>query len=206
MKGYVTIHVTNIPGQVISSLSSGKHSRGSLHERYTAPMPMTEQEFCQTLNIVDGEVDAAFVCFHTYEELNHLALTDKDIFNVLNADADFWRGYRSALQAMLFGTTSRLLDQTPKAITVHTLVAAVLGNLQLFSRDHLSVRIMRKGPKPVGFNDFIANVWVPTGTTQLKHLKKALAPHVRRFNDYRRIRHNVYAHRLMADEQATAEL
>jgi hypothetical protein len=167
---------------------------------------MTEQEFIQTFHIVASEVDAAFISFQSYEELNHLARTDKDISNVLNADAEFWQGYRSALQALLFGATNRLFDRTSGAITVQTIVTAVLGNIQLFSKDRLSARMMSKGPKPVWFDDFMASAWVPTDASQLRHLQRALNQHVSRVEAYRRIRHNVYAHRLMADEKAAAEL
>ncbi len=168
---------------------------------------MTEPEFVQTLNLISKEVETAFIVFQSYEGLNHLALTDNEIYAVLNADAMFWQGYRSTLLTTLFMTTSRLFDPISSAITVQTLVTAALGSLHLFSKDALGARKMGNGPKPDWYQDYMASIWVPTETSQLRHLQKALNPHVTRFNNtYLPIRHKIYAHRFMTDEKAGADL
>src|SRR5262245_16677402 len=100
--------------------------RGTLHAQsptlhvsvgsYAVPIRMTEQEFVHALNLISNEVETAFIAFQSYEELNQLALTDSGIFEVLNADAMFWQGYRSTLLTALFMTTSRLFDPVSGAI------------------------------------------------------------------------------------------
>src|SRR5436305_7973751 len=118
---------------------------------------MTEQEFIETLNLISNEVETAFIIFQSYEELNHLSLTDEGIFKVLNEDAMFWRGYRSTLLTALVVTTSRLFDPVSAAITVQTLVTAVLGNIHLFSKDALGTRKLGKGPtKPAWYDKYMA--------------------------------------------------
>lgn len=111
-------------------------------------MPATEEEFGQTLKVVSGEVEAGFIVFQSYEELNRLTLPDSDILAVVHADSMFWQVYRSTLLTTLFMTASRLFDPVSNAITIQTLVTAVLGNLNLFSFDALGRRKMGNGPKP----------------------------------------------------------
>jgi hypothetical protein len=40
-------------------------------------MPLAEQEFVRMLNLIDNEVETAFITFQSYEELNRLALEDE---------------------------------------------------------------------------------------------------------------------------------
>jgi hypothetical protein len=69
---------------------------------------------------------------------------------------------------------------------------------------------MRKthgGPKPLWLDDYMAEVWIPTSAKDLRHLKTALSPHTKRIEKvYRPIRHAIFAHRLMSDDQAGVQL
>lgn len=169
--------------------------------------PMSESEYVDLLNVVSTEIENAFIIYHTYEALNQLALHDAPIFAVLNEDALFWQTYRSTLLTSLFMTMSRIFDPTGGTITAQTVVAATIGNLHLFSKQALRTRRTKPGPKPDWFDEFIDSVWEPASPADLKHLKKALNPHLALFQSvYLPIRHNIYAHRLMSDDQAGVEL
>ena len=53
----------------------------------------------------------------------------------------------------------------------------------------------------------MSTVWVPLESAQLRHLQKALSPHVARFTQtYLPIRNKIYAHRFITDEEAFASL
>jgi hypothetical protein len=109
--------------------------------------PMTEQQFVEELNLISNEVEAAFIMFHSYEELNRLALTDPDIDKVLNDDPMFWRGYRSTLFTALYMTMSRLFDPVSGTVTIQKLVTSVLANIGLFSNSSLRAKgRQRQGP------------------------------------------------------------
>jgi AbiU2 len=79
--------------------------------------------------------------------------------------------------------------------------------VQLFSKEALRSRKTSGGPEPAWLDDYMKDVWVPAESSQLRFLQKALNPHVSLFTSvYLPIRNNVYAHRLMSDDRAGAEL
>lgn len=169
--------------------------------------PLAESEYLEMLNLIDTEIENTFVIFHTYEELNRLALNDSAIFAVLNADALFWQAYRSTLLTSLFMTMSRLFDPVSQTITVQSVVTATLGNLQLFSDASLRARKTGTGSTPPWLDEYMKTAWIPTEASQLRHLQKALNPHVSLFQSaYLPIRNDVYAHRFMSDDEAGVTL
>ena len=171
------------------------------------PPKLSESEYAGLLELVSTEIENAFLIYQTYEELNRLALGDVTIFRVLNADASFWQPYRGILLSSLFITMSRIFDPASDAITVQKLVTATLANVQLFSKEALKARKIGGGPEPAWIDDYMKNVWVPIEATQLRFLQKALNPHISLFTSvYLPIRNNIYAHRLMSDDRAGAEL
>jgi HEPN superfamily AbiU2-like protein len=168
---------------------------------------MSQADYFPLLELISTETENAFVIFHTYEALNRLALDGADIFRVLNNDALFWQTCRSTLLTSLFMTMSRLFDQATDAITVQRFVAATIANPQMFSKDALRARKVAVGPEPAWLGNYMSTVWEPQTSADLRHLKRALNPHVTLFQSvYMPIRDNVYAHRFMTDERAGQEL
>jgi hypothetical protein len=99
------------------------------------------------------------------------------------------------------------LRHQANAHTIYTLINTTLGNLSLFSAAALRSRKTKGGSDPDWLEDFVAEAWTPTSTKDLRHLKVALAPHTRRFEKvYRPIRHAIYAHTLMSNDQAGTQL
>lgn len=63
---------------------------------------VTEAEFWESMELVSIEIEHAAIIFHTWEELNRLALEDPKVSRVLNEDAQFWKTQRHCLQTALF--------------------------------------------------------------------------------------------------------
>lgn len=157
---------------------------------------------------IENETETAFILFNLYEELHRSALKDSSIFAALNADARFWTGYRSSIQANLFMTLSRLFDKTSGATTIQRLLTITKTNPHLFSFASLSARKMgRSGVKPGWLDGYMTSVWIPTGPADFGNLQATLTPLVMTFHDvYIPIRDSVYAHRLMSDAKAGIDL
>ena len=169
--------------------------------------PMTPAKYWSEVQLLSAEIEDAIVIFHTYEEINRLAIHDKATLRLLNKDPLFWQTQMHCLQTSLFLTLSRIFDTEANAHTIHTLINATLGNLQLFSAAELASRKTGGGSKPAWLDNYMAEAWIPKGVKDLRHLKKALVPHSRRFEQvYRPIRHAIFAHRLMSNEQAGVQL
>jgi hypothetical protein len=168
---------------------------------------MSEQEFSSLLKLISTEVENAFVVFHGFEELNRLAISDKSILEVLNADALFWRGYRASVQTTMFMTLSRLFDTTSRVTNFQSLLSATIANPQLFDCASLGARKMVGGNKPEWWDKYMAKAWFPKSSADLKFLQKEFKPLAEAFVEmYLPLRHAIYAHRLMSDERASVEL
>jgi hypothetical protein len=180
-----------------------KHPRN----KPTPKTALTPAAYLSELQLLSTEIEAAIIIFHTYEEVNRLAVHDPVIFKALNKDALFWRTQMHCLQTSLFITLSRIFDIEANAHTIHTVVNATLDNIDLFSVAALGLRKLNGGPKPWWFDEYLAKAWIPASAKCLRHLKAALKPHTRYFREvYLPIRHAIFAHRLMSDDQASAQL
>jgi len=168
---------------------------------------MPEKEFFSLMELVEKDVETAFVLYHRLEEYVRLKDTDVTANAVILADHRFWQQYRSATQAMLIMTIGRLIDTTTGAKDFQALVTATISNPQLFDRQSLGARKMAGSIKPTWWDNYIANAWYPTEAADLRFLQKAykrIEQHIEEI--YIPLRHNVYAHRFMSDEEAGAKL
>src|SRR5438034_10833477 len=101
----------------------------------------------------------------------------------------------------------RIFDMKDAASSIHRLIRITRVNLQVFSKAALGARKMGAGPEPFWFKDYMSAAWEPQAASDLKLFKDALKPHMAEFETvYRAIRHQVYGHRLMSDEQAGIDL
>jgi hypothetical protein len=171
------------------------------------PPPLSAKEFKAELELVSTEIEDAIVIHHTAEEINRLAVHDKEIKTALMNNGLFWQTQLHCLQTTLFLTMSRIFDGERDAHTIHSLLNVTLHNTQLFSSDALTGRKMAYGEKPWWLDEYIANAWFPAGPEDLRHLKRALVPFTASFkNIYRPIRNAIFAHRLMSTLEAGVQL
>jgi hypothetical protein len=172
-----------------------------------APPPVTEEEYWDLVQLLTIEIEDAIVIHHTAEAINRLALDDTAVLEVLNQDPLFWQTYVHCLQTSLFLTLSRIFDVETEAHSIHSLLNATLANIQLFSESALRARKTKGGIKAEWLETLIGRAWFPSAASDLRHLKVAVRPHMKLFEDvYRPIRHAIFAHRLMSDAKAGATL
>jgi hypothetical protein len=168
------------------------------------PNPLSDADYRQELTLLSTEIANVGIIYHTHEELNRLALEDEATRDVLNVDALFWLAHQHSLQATMFITLGRVFDPDDQNYSIHRLVNASLGNIALFSREALERRKLEGNPgeRPSWLDDYLDRKWYPAAASDLRHLKKSLAPYKKRFDEiYRPIRHTI-AHRMMTDNQA----
>jgi hypothetical protein len=168
---------------------------------------ISDAEFKSGLDIVGNEVYEATYIHHTMEAINDLALHDENVLIAMNEQPLFWKAHRAACQAALFMSLGRIFDMNDATNSIHRLLRITRANLQVFSKAALGARKIGAGPKPFWFDDYMSAVWEPQTPADLKFLKDALKPHMAEFETvYRPIRHQVYGHRLMSNEQAGIDL
>lgn len=172
-----------------------------------SPANLTEQDYWAEVQLLSQEIEASRIVYHTYEEVNRLALQDATAFQAINRDPQFWKTHMHCMQTTLFMTLSRIFDSHPDAHTIHSVIRATLGNVAFFSAASIERRKTRGGQRPDWLDDYMKSVWVPADPGALRFLKKALAPIAKRFEAiYRPIRHAIFAHRIMSDDDSSVQL
>lgn len=159
---------------------------------------MTESEYWEHVQSVSMEVEDALTVFHTYEEIHKLSLQNDAVFRAFNSNALLWKVQAHSLMTTLFVTLSRIFDRNPNTLSIHRLLNETLQHLQFFSKDALRKRKNDLKIGPEYLDALIDEAWAPADASELRYLKKTLAPHVRKFQEiYLPIRHVYYAHRVL---------
>lgn len=177
----------------------------------TALVP-TADEYWRIFALVRNDVGAAISSNETYLEIHNLAASERPIYDRLQKFGGFWSLNSSALQTTFFIAFGRIFDNRRDSLSIQALVNLTVANPALFSKKELrkrkreSLRIFGATPDPEWLAEYIQNAWEPTAA-DLEPLRVALVPHRNRFNAiYRPIRHKVFAHRSLEDEQAITAL
>jgi hypothetical protein len=168
---------------------------------------MTESEYWQQLDLFATEVDNATAIYHTYEEINCVSLTDQDVRAALDKHALFWNVQMYSLQTSLMMVLCRIFDTDGDTHSVHKVINATIGSLNIFSKDSLEKRKMAQGVKGKDLENFMVGTWAPSRASDLRHLKKALVTHTTRYtNAYRPIRDKFIAHRVINNPDHVRDL
>jgi hypothetical protein len=158
---------------------------------------MTESEYWKEVQLFSVEVEDAVVIYHTYEEINRLAIESEEIRLALNRDALFWNVQVYSLQTCLFIILGRIFDTGADVRSVHRIVTATLRHLEFFSKHALTQRKAALGLSPRDLADFMSSAWAPDRAIDLEHLRNALSTHTKLYKGaYLPIRNKVFAHRL----------
>ena len=172
------------------------------------PPPLTEGEYWRDYDIIRNDVNAAMVSCYTHRAINAAAVADRKIYQRLNRHPDFWRVTSFSLQNSLFIVLARILDSAPNLHSIYQVLNATTAHPEFFSKAALRARklsIPGTEPNPAWLDGYVQNAWEPT-VQDLRALKKALAPHKRKFDDiYKPIRDQI-AHIIFKDEQSIASL
>ncbi len=161
---------------------------------------MTESEYWHQLNLFATEVDNANVIYHTYEEINCVSLTDEAVHSALDKHALFWNVQVYSLQTSLMMVLGRIFDTDGGSHSVHKIVNATIGSVNIFSKVSLKKRKIRDGITGTHLEAFMIDIWAPTCSSDLRQLKKAVSTHTTRYvNVYKPIRDKFIAHRVIND-------
>jgi hypothetical protein len=172
------------------------------------PSALSESGYFNEVRLVDSEIEEAIIVFHTVEEINQLALRDTRIYRVLNEEPMFWQAYRSTCQTALFMGLGRIFDSSPGGHSIQKVISSTMENFAFFSKTALRTRRMSgRTDEPEWLSEFVAAAWQPERAADLRFLKHSLKPYVRMFEEvYRPIRHAIYGHRLMTNDEAGSQL
>jgi hypothetical protein len=168
----------------------------------TAPSPeapplLTEAEYKKLYDLINNELHTAIHSFYTLMEIKWWAAESRDNLQKLNTDSIFWITQLNALQTTYFIVLGRLFDDDSRAHSIHKLLAATVGNPQLFSKAALAERRTEQnnGIRPDYLDKYLTTRWEPT-TSELRGIKKMVVPFAQKFKDiYEDIRNQVYAHK-----------
>jgi hypothetical protein len=165
-----------------------------------------EEEFTRRLEVFRGEVESAMQFFYAYLTIHAVASEDKQVYEVLNDYATFWRTNLGALQTSTFIALGRIFDLDSKH-NVRDLIKFAMDNPSIFSRDALRGRKIKQsdGPKP-WLDRYISEAYVPKAS-DFKRLRGYVSKYSKLYTkNYRDLRNKVFAHREMSNSEEEAVL
>lgn len=168
---------------------------------------MTEAEFERNCERLWGEIEDAVAMFYTAEEVQDCARRDENILNAIQHDALFWNVQVHALQSALFIALGRIFDISGDAYSIHKLMRDTSQHFTLlFSHEALRARKAKLNLQPQDLDNYLVGLWEPDPLA-VKTLRKALAPHVKRYSDvYLPLRNQYFAHTLVVDQTVVNNL
>jgi len=170
---------------------------------------MNEVQYWKYYEAVRGNLVKASYCYYTSQEIHSFAGESEDNFHLLNAHATFWNTTLHGLQIASFMALSRLFDQGPDAHTMERFLGHTVAHPEFFAREAFERRRMKDAPgglRPYWLDDFVANIWVPTGD-DLRDIARMLRQYRRKWSsDYSDIRDRVFAHTIAIDQTGVAAL
>lgn len=172
------------------------------------PAIQTEVDLWQELQLLSTEIEDAVTIFHTYEELNRLAVQDSELLQRFNEDALFWNTHRYALQASLFMIMGRIFDPGAHTRSLRRLVDTVIAHPEFFGPEALARRkALHRAITPEMIQTLLKCAWIPRRSTDLEFLSDQLSLRLTRVTEiYIPIRHAIFAHRLLTNDEAAVEL
>ena len=168
---------------------------------------MTEAEFERDCRRLWSEIEDAVAIFYTAEEIQDCGRRDENILNAIQHDALFWNVQVHALQSALFIALGRIFDISGDAYSIHKLMRNTGQHFTLlFSPEALRARKAKLNLQPQDLDNYFVGLWEPDPLA-VKTLRKALAPHVKRYSDvYLPLRNQYFAHTLVVDQTVVNNL
>ena len=168
---------------------------------------MTEAEFERNCRHLWSEIEDAVAIFYTAEEIQDCARRDENILDAIQHDALFWKVQVHALQSALFIALGRIFDISGDAYSIHKLMREAGQHFTLlFSHEALRGRKAKLNLPLQDLENYFVGLW-QTDQLAVKALRKALAPHVKRYSDvYLPLRNRYFAHTLVVDQTVVNNL
>lgn len=170
-------------------------------------MPSPSAEFETELELFRTECQSAIQFFYAWDSAHAVAAKDKSVVRLLNQAPLFWNTAFGALQASTLVALGRVFDPDPKNHSVTRLLALAHANLDIFSKDALAARKRKLSANADEWlPEYLRGVYVPTGD-DFRRLKRHVALRRKIYEqNYRPLRHTVFAHRGVTTRAEVSEL
>lgn len=170
-------------------------------------MPSPSAEFETQLELFRTEGQSAIQFFYAWDSIHAVTSKDKYVVRLLNQAPLFWNTALGALQASTLVALGRVFDPDPKNHSVTRLLALAHANLDIFSKDALAARKRKlTANADEWLPEYMRDVYVPTGN-DFRRLKRYVALRRKIYEqNYRPLRHVVFAHRGVATRAEVSEL
>jgi hypothetical protein len=170
-------------------------------------MPTVSAEFEAQLELFRTEGQSAIQFFYAWDATHAVAAADKAVFKLLNQAPLFWNTALGALQSSTLVALGRIFDPDPKNHSVTRLLSLAHANPEIFSKEALAERKRRLSPSADEWlSDYLKTAYVPTGA-DFRRLKRYVAFRRKVYEqNYRPLRHKVFAHRGVASPSEVSAL
>ncbi len=155
--------------------------------------------FIRELSLIRDDTFATARAYFTYKAIHAFGAESKENYHVLNRHSIFWNITLYSLQNTFFTCLGRIFDQkSPHGID--TLVRTAQENPGMFSTKALSERRKGNFRTEAELNEYVGKAYVPTAA-DFRALRKEVAAKRKIFEEkYRDIRHKVFAHKEVVED------
>lgn len=151
----------------------------------------------ELLNTFHNEFIIACRSFYGLINIKNVASTDKEIRLALKRNTISWGIILHSLQITFFVTLGRIFDKDPKSFSVYTLIDTCIDNINQFSKEKLRERKRKEWDKDnlSWVDEYIENSYEPSKDDFLIIKEEISKNKVIYENNYKKIRHKIFAHK-----------
>lgn len=167
----------------------------------TARPSSTVAEFERELEIFRIETQGAIQFVYAWQAIHDVAAADDRVLKTINRSPLFWRTNLGGLQIAAMIALGRVFDPDQGNHNVSRLLSMAHGNLQLFSKTALAERKRSLDRNAdTWLPEYLRSSYEPT-SADFRRLKRYLSQRRKTYlENYRDLRHKVFAHRAPIDE------
>jgi hypothetical protein len=165
-------------------------------------------EFETQLDLFRMEAQGVLQFFYAWDATRAVAAKDKSVVRLLNQAPLFWNTALGALQTSSLVALGRLFDpDTANNYSVTRLLAFAHANIDMFSKEALAARKRKLSANADEWlAEYLAAAYVPT-SDDFRRLKRHVTVRRKIYEqNYRPLRHKVFAHRGVATQAEVAAL
>lgn len=170
-------------------------------------MPSPSAEFEAQLELFRTEGESVIQFFYAWDATHAVAGKNKSVVKLLNEAPLFWNTTLGALQASTFMALGRVFDPDQKNHSITRLLGLGHANLDIFSKEALGERKRKLSANADEWlTEYLKDVYVPNGD-DFRRLKRHVAQRRKIYEqNYRPIRHMVFAHRAVVTRAEVSAL
>jgi hypothetical protein len=167
-------------------------------------MTTPAERFERELEIFRTEAEAGTQFFYADLAVHAVAADRKAVYELLNQTPLFWNTCLGALQTATFIALGRIFDQGSDH-NIDKLLRIAQDNPEIFSKAALGRRRQGKeAEKPEWLDEFLRNAFEPT-PKDFRRIRAYIRKRRKIYeNNYRELRHKVYAHKAASDAESAA--